>query len=51
MSGKCGHEKCHCRVDAVDFCSEYCEDRSDIAEVDVIGEDACRCGHAACAGE
>jgi len=49
MSGKCGHEKCHCTVDGDDFCSEYCEERADLSEVDVIGEGVCRCGHPACA--
>jgi hypothetical protein len=48
--GKCGHEKCHCTVDGDDFCSDYCEDRADTAEVQVIGDEACRCGHPACAG-
>ncbi len=51
MSGKCGHEECHCTVDGDDFCSDYCEDRADTTDIDVIGEQACRCGHPACAGE
>jgi len=50
MSGKCGHETCHCKVDGDDFCSDYCEDRADTTEIDVVGEHTCRCGHAACAG-
>ena len=50
MSGKCGHEKCHCKVDGDDFCSDYCEGRADTTEIDVVGEPTCRCGHAACAG-
>lgn len=45
--GKCGHEKCRCAVDAGDFCSDYCEDRASVAEVEVLNE-PCRCGHPSC---
>jgi hypothetical protein len=48
MSGKCGHERCHCTVTADDFCSDYCEELADAPEVDAIGESLCRCGHAEC---
>jgi hypothetical protein len=46
--GKCGHEKCRCPVDGEDFCSDYCADRADTAELEVAPEEACRCGHLAC---
>jgi hypothetical protein len=50
MSRQCGHEKCHCTVYGGDeYCSDYCEDRSEAPEVDVLGWPGCRCGHAACA--
>lgn len=46
--GQCRHDKCGCPVDGVDFCSDYCADRSDSDEFDVAADQACRCGHSAC---
>lgn len=41
---KCAHPACSCMTDKK-YCSTYCEERKDVAEI------ACECGHAGCAGE
>jgi hypothetical protein len=41
---KCAHPACSCMTDKK-YCSTYCEERKDVAEI------ACECGHAGCAAE
>lgn len=47
----CEHPSCHCQSEVgierqgKDYCSEYC------AGAAPDSEEACRCGHAGCAGE
>jgi hypothetical protein len=43
---KCAHEQCKCEVSStLDYCSDYCSDADDVAEVEL----KCDCQHAPCA--
>ena len=41
---KCAHPACSCMTDKK-YCSTYCENHKDTAEI------ACECGHSGCKGD
>jgi metallothionein len=41
---KCAHAACSCMTDKK-YCSTFCEERADVAEI------ACNCAHPGCRGE